>query len=58
MTVTSRLKTIALLFLPLAASLVSPYFVSQFGFGAQFLASDWFKAGDNGTTQFSDMGDF
>ena len=40
----SQLKTIALLFLAsLAASLVSPYFVSQFGFGAQFLASDWFK---------------
>ena len=40
----SQLKTIALIFLAsLAASLVSPYFVSQFGFGAQFLASDWFK---------------
>ena len=40
----SQLKTIALIFLAsFIASLISPYFISQYGLGAQVLASDWFK---------------
>lgn len=40
----SQLKTIALIFaLSFAASLISPYFISQYLFGSQFLSSPWFK---------------
>jgi tetratricopeptide (TPR) repeat protein len=40
----SQLKTITLIFVAsFAASLVSPYFIRQYFFGAQLLASDWFK---------------
>lgn len=40
----SQLKTITLVFMAsFAASLVSPYFIRQYFFGAQFLASDWYK---------------
>lgn len=40
----SQLKTIGLIFIAsFIASLISPYFISQYTFGAQFLASDWWK---------------
>jgi tetratricopeptide (TPR) repeat protein len=40
----SQLKVIMLIFIAsFAASLVSPYFINQYFFGAQFLASDWYK---------------
>ncbi|HUL00141.1 MAG TPA: tetratricopeptide repeat protein [Nitrospirota bacterium] len=40
----SQLKVIMLIFIAsFAASLVSPYFINQYLFGAQFLASDWYK---------------
>lgn len=40
----SQLKTILIIFFAsFAASLISPYFISQYTFGAQFLASPWFK---------------
>ncbi len=39
-----QLKTIALVFgASFAASLVSPYFIHQYFFGAEMLRSDWFK---------------
>ncbi len=40
----SRLKRVGVLFIAsFAASLVSPYFLDQYTFGAQFLASDWWR---------------
>jgi tetratricopeptide (TPR) repeat protein len=40
----SQVKTILLIFVTsFAASLINPYFISQYSFGAQFLASPWFK---------------
>lgn len=40
----SQLKTIAAIFiLSFLSSLISPYFISQYTFGAQFIASDWYK---------------
>jgi len=40
----SQLKIIMLIFIAsFAASLVSPYFINQYLFGSQFLASDWYN---------------
>lgn len=40
----SQIKVISLIFiLSIVTSLISPYFIDQYTFGAQFLVSDWFK---------------
>lgn len=40
----SQIKTVGLIFAgSFAASLISPYFISQYFFGAQFLSTPWFK---------------